>query len=58
MKICKCSTEIRDDQSICFNCFLKENNLRLISKDEIVLDCDDRENGDKILMMIAQFSFF
>jgi hypothetical protein len=53
MKTCECGNEIRDDQSICHECFQKINNLRPIGRDEIVLDCDDRENGDNLLRQVG-----
>lgn len=48
MKTCdKCKkNEIREDQKICYNCFKNWKNLRLISRNEIVLDCDNKEFGD------------
>lgn len=46
-KKCKCGKEIRENQTICYDCYKKLKNFRPIARDEIVLDCDDLENrGD------------
>jgi len=53
-KFCNlCKTEIKEEQEICFDCFKRINNLREIEKNEIVLECDDRINGDEILRQIG-----
>lgn len=54
MKLCKCGTEIRDDQKQCYGCFKSSQNLKSVARDEIILDCDDRKNGDMILEQISQ----
>jgi len=54
MKKCKCGTEIRDDQTICYDCYKKKNNLRPIARDEVVLDCDIRGEGDLGILRIGQ----
>ena len=53
MKTCKCGAEVREDQEICIECYKKLKNLREIARDELVLDCDDREHGDVILRQVG-----
>jgi len=56
VKLCKCGSEIRDDQTICFSCYKKSKNLKPIARDEVVLDCDIRENefGDIGVCRVTQ----
>ena len=59
MKTCPyCQVEIREDQVICHPCFQRINNLRPIARNEVVLDCDDRENGDLCLRRIGMLMSF
>ena len=54
MKRCyKCSTEIREEQKICYSCYKKLNNLREVYPNEIILDWDSREHGDINLRRIG-----
>jgi len=59
MKTCPyCKIEIREDQSICYECYKQINNLRPVARNEVVLDCDDRENGDLCLRRIGMVFAF
>lgn len=56
-KICNnCNTKYETDDNerkICYPCYQIITNRRPIKRDEIVLDCDDRENGDLALRQIG-----
>jgi len=53
MNKCKCGKEIKEAKKMCFNCFKTMNNMRIIRKNEIVIDCDTRPYGDLGIIAIT-----
>jgi hypothetical protein len=53
MKICTCGKEIKEEQTICFDCFKKDTGQREISFNEIVFDVDNREVGFEAINFIG-----
>jgi len=57
MKTCKCGSEIREEQTICIDCYKKSKNLKWIENNEIVFDVDNRKIGMRATHRIGELLY-